>query len=114
MEESQSEASRLRQRVEELVRDNEALKSSSIAASLCMGGHIPTETQSRSQHLDGNDGFHPCYDLHLCNFTLHIITTKYSSVETWINLGINCNMFQVKANPVCILLQSRRMSKQSV
>uniref|UniRef100_A0A8C5HT92 TNFAIP3-interacting protein 1 n=1 Tax=Gouania willdenowi TaxID=441366 RepID=A0A8C5HT92_GOUWI len=31
LEESQSEASRLRQRVEELVRDNEALKSSSIA-----------------------------------------------------------------------------------
>uniref|UniRef100_A0A673BHB1 TNFAIP3-interacting protein 1 n=1 Tax=Sphaeramia orbicularis TaxID=375764 RepID=A0A673BHB1_9TELE len=52
LEESQSEASRLRQRVEELVRDNEALKSSSIAASLCMGGHIQTETQSRSQHLD--------------------------------------------------------------
>ncbi|XP_020780250.1 TNFAIP3-interacting protein 1 isoform X4 [Boleophthalmus pectinirostris] len=38
LEESQSEASRLRQRVEELVRDNEALKSSSIAASLCTGG----------------------------------------------------------------------------
>lgn len=48
LEESQSEASRLRQRVEELVRDNEALKSSSFAASLCIGGHIPTETQSRS------------------------------------------------------------------
>uniref|UniRef100_A0A8C6SSD4 TNFAIP3-interacting protein 1 n=1 Tax=Neogobius melanostomus TaxID=47308 RepID=A0A8C6SSD4_9GOBI len=38
LEESQSEASRLRQRVEELVRDNEALKSNSIAASLCTGG----------------------------------------------------------------------------
>uniref|UniRef100_A0A673BLK2 TNFAIP3-interacting protein 1 n=1 Tax=Sphaeramia orbicularis TaxID=375764 RepID=A0A673BLK2_9TELE len=62
LEESQSEASRLRQRVEELVRDNEALKSSSIAASLCMGGHIQTETQSRSQHLDGNNGFYPCYE----------------------------------------------------
>ncbi|XP_032383163.1 TNFAIP3-interacting protein 1 isoform X1 [Etheostoma spectabile] len=47
LEESQSEASRLRQRVEELVRDNEALKSSSFAASLCMGGHIHAETQSR-------------------------------------------------------------------
>uniref|UniRef100_A0A3Q3B5V9 TNFAIP3 interacting protein 1 n=1 Tax=Kryptolebias marmoratus TaxID=37003 RepID=A0A3Q3B5V9_KRYMA len=47
LEESQSEASRLRQRVEELVRDNEALKSSSFAASLCMGGPIHTETQSR-------------------------------------------------------------------
>ncbi|XP_030000653.1 TNFAIP3-interacting protein 1 isoform X2 [Sphaeramia orbicularis] len=49
LEESQSEASRLRQRVEELVRDNEALKSSSIAASLCMGGHIQTETQSQGK-----------------------------------------------------------------
>ncbi|XP_073343276.1 TNFAIP3-interacting protein 1 isoform X4 [Pagrus major] len=47
LEESQSEASRLRQRVEELVRDNEALKSSSFAASLCTGGPIQTETQSK-------------------------------------------------------------------
>uniref|UniRef100_A0A3Q3WBR5 TNFAIP3-interacting protein 1 n=1 Tax=Mola mola TaxID=94237 RepID=A0A3Q3WBR5_MOLML len=49
LEESQSEASRLRQRVEELVRDNEALKSSSFAASLCMGGPIQTESQSMSK-----------------------------------------------------------------
>ncbi|KAM7389537.1 hypothetical protein PAMP_023508 [Pampus punctatissimus] len=49
LEESQSEASRLRQRVEELVRDNEALKSSSFAASLCMGGPIQTETQSQGK-----------------------------------------------------------------
>ncbi|KAM3612907.1 uncharacterized protein V6R79_016815 [Siganus canaliculatus] len=47
LEESQSEASRLRQRVEELVRDNEALKSSSFAASLCMGGPTQTETPSK-------------------------------------------------------------------
>ncbi|XP_067373976.1 TNFAIP3-interacting protein 1 isoform X3 [Channa argus] len=47
LEESQSEASRLRQRVEELVRDNEALKSSSFAASLCAGGPIQTETQNK-------------------------------------------------------------------
>ncbi|XP_041845864.1 TNFAIP3-interacting protein 1 isoform X2 [Melanotaenia boesemani] len=47
LEESQSEACRLRQRVEELVRDNEALKSSNFAASLCMGGPIQTETQNR-------------------------------------------------------------------
>lgn len=57
LEESQSEASRLRQRVEELVRDNEALKSSSFAASLCMGGPIQTETQSRSDRLDDNPEF---------------------------------------------------------
>ncbi|XP_019725275.1 TNFAIP3-interacting protein 1 isoform X3 [Hippocampus comes] len=47
LEESQLEASRLRQRVEELVRDNEALKSSSFAASLCAGVHAHTETQSK-------------------------------------------------------------------
>lgn len=52
LEESQSEASRLRQRVEELVRDNEALKSTSFAASLCAGGPIQTETQSRSNRLE--------------------------------------------------------------
>ncbi|KAK9517817.1 hypothetical protein VZT92_023158 [Zoarces viviparus] len=59
LEESQSEASRLRQRVEELVRDNEALKSSSFAASLCMGGPIQTETQSRPHILDGKHCLHP-------------------------------------------------------
>lgn len=55
LEESQSEASRLRQRVEELVRDNEALKSTSFATSLCAGGPVQTETQSRSPppHLCG-------------------------------------------------------------
>ncbi|KAM9741921.1 TNFAIP3-interacting protein 1 isoform 2-T3 [Menidia menidia] len=47
LEESQSEASRLRQRVEELVRDNEALKSSNFAGSLCMGGPVPTDTQGK-------------------------------------------------------------------
>nr|XP_057919109.1 TNFAIP3-interacting protein 1 isoform X3 [Doryrhamphus excisus] len=47
LEESQLEASRLRQRVEELVRDNEALKSSSYAASLCVAGPVRTETQSK-------------------------------------------------------------------
>ncbi|XP_034398653.1 TNFAIP3-interacting protein 1 isoform X3 [Cyclopterus lumpus] len=59
LEESQSEASKLRQRVEELVRDNEALKSSSFAASLCMGGPIHTETQSRPHVLDGKHCLHP-------------------------------------------------------
>ncbi|KAK1904127.1 TNFAIP3-interacting protein 1 [Dissostichus eleginoides] len=49
LEESQTEASRLRQRVEELVRDNEALKSSSFAASLCMGGPIQSETQKQKE-----------------------------------------------------------------
>ncbi|XP_023184257.1 TNFAIP3-interacting protein 1 isoform X1 [Xiphophorus maculatus] len=47
LEESQSEASRLRQRVEELVRDNEALKSASYAASLCAGAPVHTEAQSK-------------------------------------------------------------------
>ncbi|KAM3867069.1 TNFAIP3-interacting protein 1 [Diretmus argenteus] len=57
LEESQSEASRLRQRVEELVRDNEALKSSSFATSLCMGGPVQTETQSQ-----GKPQMHPSTD----------------------------------------------------
>ncbi|XP_061901672.1 TNFAIP3-interacting protein 1 isoform X5 [Entelurus aequoreus] len=47
LEESQLEASRLRLRVEELVRDNEALKSASFAASLCVAGPVRTETQSK-------------------------------------------------------------------
>ncbi|XP_060935831.1 TNFAIP3-interacting protein 1 isoform X2 [Limanda limanda] len=58
LEESQSEASKLRQRVEELVRDNEALKSSSFAASLCMGGAVQTETPSRFQRPDGKPCLH--------------------------------------------------------
>ncbi|KAM8909420.1 TNFAIP3-interacting protein 1 isoform 3-T3 [Spinachia spinachia] len=59
LEESQSEALRLRQRVEELVRDNEALKSSSFAASLCIGGPIHFEKQSRPHIIDGKHCLHP-------------------------------------------------------
>lgn len=58
LEESQSEASRLRQRVEELVRDNEALKSSSFAASLCMGGPVHTDTQSKCHRIHVSGEFH--------------------------------------------------------
>ncbi|XP_041691707.1 TNFAIP3-interacting protein 1 isoform X2 [Coregonus clupeaformis] len=47
LEESQSEASKLRQRVEELVRDNEALKSST--SSFCTGGPVQTETQGQGK-----------------------------------------------------------------
>ncbi len=47
LEESQTEATKLRKKVEELVRDNEALKSSttSFASSLCMGASFQTDTQ---------------------------------------------------------------------
>uniref|UniRef100_A0A3B3YKI0 TNFAIP3-interacting protein 1 n=1 Tax=Poecilia mexicana TaxID=48701 RepID=A0A3B3YKI0_9TELE len=51
LEESQSEASKLRQRVEELVRDNEALKSASYAASLCAGAPVHTEKEEQSSCL---------------------------------------------------------------
>ncbi|XP_045062545.1 TNFAIP3-interacting protein 1 isoform X1 [Coregonus clupeaformis] len=47
LEESQSEASTLRQRVEELVRDNEALKSST--SSFSMGRPVQTETQGQGK-----------------------------------------------------------------
>lgn len=52
LEESQMEASKLRKRVEELVRDNEALKSStpSFASSLCMGTPVQTDTQGHAKH----------------------------------------------------------------
>ncbi|XP_057205027.1 TNFAIP3-interacting protein 1 isoform X1 [Triplophysa rosa] len=52
LEESQSEAAKLRKRVEELVRDNEALKSSatSFASSLCMGAPVQTDTQGHGKH----------------------------------------------------------------
>ncbi|XP_041929935.1 TNFAIP3-interacting protein 1 isoform X1 [Alosa sapidissima] len=52
LEESQMEASKLRKRVEELVRDNEALKSStpSFASSLCMGTPVQTEAQGHAKH----------------------------------------------------------------
>ncbi|CAL8263626.1 unnamed protein product [Lota lota] len=49
LEESQTEASRLRQRVEELVRDNEALKSSIFTTSLCTGGERDRGGQSEAQ-----------------------------------------------------------------
>uniref|UniRef100_A0A3P9NHU6 TNFAIP3-interacting protein 1 n=1 Tax=Poecilia reticulata TaxID=8081 RepID=A0A3P9NHU6_POERE len=64
LEESQSEASKLRQRVEELVRDNEALKSASYAASLCAGAPVHTEAQealleSERVNIEGRAGALP-------------------------------------------------------
>ncbi|XP_016295485.1 TNFAIP3-interacting protein 1-like isoform X3 [Sinocyclocheilus anshuiensis] len=52
LEESQTEAAKLRKRVEELVSDNEALKSSttSFASSLCMGTPVQTDTQGHGKH----------------------------------------------------------------
>lgn len=45
LEESQTEASKLRQRVEELVRDNEALRSSTSSLSSGMGLSAQAEAQ---------------------------------------------------------------------
>ncbi|XP_052471285.1 TNFAIP3-interacting protein 1 isoform X1 [Carassius gibelio] len=52
LEESQTEAAKLRKKVEELVRDNEVLKSSttSFASSLCMGTTVQTDTQGHGKH----------------------------------------------------------------
>ncbi|XP_062381258.1 TNFAIP3-interacting protein 1 isoform X2 [Sardina pilchardus] len=70
LEESQMEASKLRKRVEELVRDNEALKSStpSFASSLCMGTPVQTETQGHAKHHT-----HPSAD---CTETRECMTAK--------------------------------------
>ncbi|XP_062841730.1 TNFAIP3-interacting protein 1 isoform X2 [Trichomycterus rosablanca] len=52
LEESQSEASKLRKRVEELVRDNEALKSSTPSfASACVGAHVQLDPQGHGKLL---------------------------------------------------------------
>ncbi|KAI4903847.1 hypothetical protein NFI96_034014 [Prochilodus magdalenae] len=53
LEESQTEASKLRKRVEELVRDNEALKSStsSFASNVCMGAPVQADTQGHGKLL---------------------------------------------------------------
>ncbi|XP_060771330.1 TNFAIP3-interacting protein 1 isoform X2 [Neoarius graeffei] len=52
LEESQSEALKLRKRVEELVRDNEALKSSTSSfASACIGTPVHTDTPGHGKLL---------------------------------------------------------------
>ncbi|XP_047675110.1 TNFAIP3-interacting protein 1 isoform X8 [Tachysurus fulvidraco] len=52
LEESQSEALKLRKRVEELVRDNEALKSSTSSfASACIGNPVHTDPQGHGKLL---------------------------------------------------------------
>ncbi|KAL2077602.1 hypothetical protein ACEWY4_027106 [Coilia grayii] len=70
LEESQMEASKLRKRVEELVRDNEALKSAtpSFASSLCMGTPVQTDTQGHAKHHT-----HPSAD---CTETRECMTAK--------------------------------------
>ncbi|XP_018600722.1 TNFAIP3-interacting protein 1 [Scleropages formosus] len=51
LEESQTEASRLRQRVEELVRDNEALRSSSsFSSGICLGLPVQAEAPGVATH----------------------------------------------------------------
>ncbi|XP_028669058.1 TNFAIP3-interacting protein 1 isoform X1 [Erpetoichthys calabaricus] len=54
LEESQTEASKLRQRVEELVKDNEVLRSSNSFMSLSPGTHIPLpgKIQDEVKHED--------------------------------------------------------------
>ncbi|CAL8355914.1 unnamed protein product, partial [Merluccius merluccius] len=72
LEESQTEASRLRQRVEELVRDNEALKSSIFTTSLCTGGERERERGGQSEahltphRLAGNGEHRVVTGAHLC------------------------------------------------
>ncbi|KAJ8246569.1 hypothetical protein GJAV_G00252900 [Gymnothorax javanicus] len=60
LEESQQEASKLRQRVEELVRDNETLRSSasSSASSLCVAPPIQVDTQAQEK-APGPSGVDP-------------------------------------------------------
>ncbi|XP_048885068.1 TNFAIP3-interacting protein 1 isoform X4 [Brienomyrus brachyistius] len=54
LEESQTEASKLRQRVEELVRDNEALRSSTSSFSSSMGLPAQAEAQAHGNHGPSN------------------------------------------------------------
>ncbi|MFT7802646.1 TNFAIP3-interacting protein 1 [Arapaima gigas] len=55
LEESQTEASRLRQRVEELVKDNEALRSSSsFTSGICLGLPVQAEAQGPTTHGTSN------------------------------------------------------------
>nr|XP_023675311.1 TNFAIP3-interacting protein 1 isoform X2 [Paramormyrops kingsleyae] len=54
LEESQTEASKLRQRVEELVRDNEALRSSTSSFSSGMGLPAQAEAHAHSDHGPSN------------------------------------------------------------
>ncbi|KAJ8394464.1 hypothetical protein AAFF_G00046750 [Aldrovandia affinis] len=60
LEESQQEASKLRQRVEELVRDNETLRSatSSSASSLCMAPPVQVDGQAQ-ENTPGPSGADP-------------------------------------------------------
>ncbi|XP_056625528.1 TNFAIP3-interacting protein 1 isoform X3 [Triplophysa dalaica] len=88
LEESQSEAAKLRKRVEELVRDNEALKSSatSFASSLCMGAPVQTDTQGHGKHHG-----HPSAERQesrdcLAGNTLHTEPTESSSEFEVVNM----------------------------
>ncbi|KAA0709610.1 TNFAIP3-interacting protein 1 A20-binding inhibitor of NF-kappa-B activation 1 [Triplophysa tibetana] len=88
LEESQSEAAKLRKRVEELVRDNEALKSSatSFASSLCMGAPVHTDTQGHGKHHG-----HPSAERQesrdcLAGNTLHTEPTESSSEFEVVNM----------------------------
>uniref|UniRef100_A0AAY5JX21 TNFAIP3-interacting protein 1 n=1 Tax=Esox lucius TaxID=8010 RepID=A0AAY5JX21_ESOLU len=88
LEESQSEASKLRQRVEELVRDNEALKSSSysVAASLCTGGPTQAETQG-TLPLSNQEPRRATVNIHMMQSSVNLksnLTVPFAKYMTWL------------------------------
>uniref|UniRef100_A0A665W653 TNFAIP3-interacting protein 1 n=1 Tax=Echeneis naucrates TaxID=173247 RepID=A0A665W653_ECHNA len=106
LEESQSEASRLRQRVEELVRDNEALKSSSFAASLCMGGPVQAEAQSRS-HLMALSEFEV---VNIEGKTPDALTENIELASQLKRLESSFSIFAEESNPNQLLAHLGRMA----
>uniref|UniRef100_A0A3B3ZFG3 TNFAIP3-interacting protein 1 n=1 Tax=Periophthalmus magnuspinnatus TaxID=409849 RepID=A0A3B3ZFG3_9GOBI len=105
LEESQSEASRLRQRVEELVRDNEALKSSSIAASLCTGGG--------PMHTEGLGKTHALSEFEVVNMegkTADALTENIELASQLKRLESSFSIFAEESNPNQLLAHLGRMA----
>uniref|UniRef100_A0A4W4EPW5 TNFAIP3-interacting protein 1 n=1 Tax=Electrophorus electricus TaxID=8005 RepID=A0A4W4EPW5_ELEEL len=79
LEESQTEASKLRKRVEELVRDNEALKSSTsgFTSSVCVGTPVQTDTQGNQFSIIS----YGSVDVRWCCNSVHSCVWKETSLQ---------------------------------
>ena len=112
LEESQSEASKLRQRVEELVRDNEALKSSSFAASMCMGVH--TESQGTCHTFTGKDSFAwQATNAHITHIATMLL--QYNLLYGYVNkVNINSGSSQARVSLMEMQVQTRKRSSRAL
>ncbi|XP_053092798.1 TNFAIP3-interacting protein 1 isoform X4 [Pangasianodon hypophthalmus] len=112
LEESQSEALKLRKRVEELVRDNEALKSSTSSfASACIGTPVHTDTQGHGKLLSHQASVRSDPRECLTGKTVQAEATENTELASQLQrLESSFSVFAQESNPNQLLAHLGRMA----